>query len=301
MKGFRHSIRNFFGFSRAQTNGFVVLLFIVVVALLSKPVYHAWISQRSPDFSGERTLLDSLTRQWEYQQQEKNKIPLSEEMTVTLFEFNPNTVTEQELLALGFSERLAKRFMNYRTKGGTFRIKSDLKKLYGMDSSFYASLEPYIQLPEKLQPDGKPGSVAKMISPKSIVPFDLNRADTAQLLSIYGVGPVFAKRIFKYRESLGGFIHTEQVKEIYGLDSTVVKEILKSTFLDKDFSPRKININTADEKLLSAHPYFSRKAAKAIVTYRFQHGNFRSVDDLRKINLLEGSTIDKIQPYLAFE
>jgi competence ComEA-like helix-hairpin-helix protein len=65
--------------------------------------------------------------------------------------------------------------------------------------------------------------------------------------------------------------------------------------------PQTININTADETLLSSHPYFSKKIARAIVSYRFQHGNFKSVDDLGKINLLDAKTIDKIYPYLAVE
>lgn len=296
MKNLRYRIRNFFGFSRTQTNGFVALLVIISVALFSKPVYHAWISSRPVDFSKERKTLDSLTAQWELQKKEANHIPPAEESTVAFFEFNPNTVTEDELKALGFSERVKKGLLNYRAKGGVFRIKSDVKKLYGMDSAFYRNLYPFIQLPEKIAHEN-PTSESK----KEITAFDINEADTTQFKQIYGIGPILAKRIIKYREELGGFIKNDQLNEVYGLDSVVINRVLKSSFLAADFIPRKININTADETVLSSHPYFSKKMGKAIVTYRFQHGNYRAVDDLRKIDLMDKKVIDKIYAYLTVE
>ena len=298
MKSLKHLIRNFFGFSRAQTNGFVALLVIISVALFSQPVYHAWVSNRSVDFSKERMTLDSLVAQWELQKKESNRIPLDEEIAVTLFEFNPNTVTKDELKALGFSERLAMRLVKYRSKGGEFRIKSDLRKLYGMDSTFYKSLSPFIQLPERITYEKK---ATPFVSDKKLTAFNLNDADTTQLQRIYGIGPVLAKRIVKYRERLGGFIRRDQLNEVYGLDSTVVNQIFKASFLSDNFSPRKININSADEELLSSHPYFSQKAARAIVTYRFQHGKYQSVDDLRKIELMDKKVVDKIYPYLTVD
>jgi competence protein ComEA len=84
------------------------------------------------------------------------------------------------------------------------------------------------------------------------------------------------------------------------LDSAVVKRLLKSSFLSEHFSPRRINVNTATERDLSIHPYLPVSAAKAIVSYRFQHGDLTSVEDLRKIPILDEKTIQKITPYLEF-
>ncbi len=297
LKNLKHQVRSFFGFSRAETNGFVLLLIIISIVLFSKPVYHAWVSNRPVDFSKEKKTLDSLTAHWELRKKELNSIPADEAIAVTFFEFNPNTATPEELEALGFSERLKKGLINYRAKGGEFRIKSDLKKLYGMDSAFYESLYPFIQLPEKITYE----KAALPETKKKSEVFNLNEADTTQFKKIYGIGPVLAKRIVKYRERLGGFVTADQLGEVYGLDSVVVKQILKSSFLNDNFMPRKININTADEVLLSSHPYSSKKVARTIVTYRFQHGSFQSVDDLRKINLLDKKIVDKIYPYLTIE
>lgn len=298
MKSIRYLIRNFFGFSRAQTNGFVVLLVVIFAALFSKPMYHSWVSNRTVDFSKEGKILDSLTAQWELQKVELNYIPVHNEIVVALSDFNPNEVTTNGLIGLGFSERMANRLINFRSKGGEFRIKSDLKKLYGMDSAFYKRLFPFIQLPEAITYQIK---TTPFNTERKVIAFNLNEADTIQLQRIFGVGPVLAKRIIKYRERLGGFVSNDQLKEVYGLDSAVVKKIVKASFLTENFIPRKININTADEAVLSAHPYASRKIASAIVTYRFQHGNYQSIDDLRKIEIMDKRIVDKIYIYLAVE
>lgn len=299
MKGLRHHIRNFFGFSRAQTNGLVLLLAVAMLALFSKPVYHSWVSSRQPDFSKETKTLDSLTAIWESAMEEQNSIPIEDEIAVVMFPFNPNSVTADELKILGFSDRLSKGLQNYRAAGGSFRIKSDLKKLYGMDSAFYKNIYPFILLPEEVKSEKQPLKYTR--AEKEIEKFNLNEADSTQLQRVYGIGPVLARRIVKYRERLGGFVSVNQLKEVYGLDSLVIQKLVMASFLSPGFAPNTININTADEKTLTVHPYFSKRLAQAIVTYRFQHGNFQSVDDLRKIQLMNEPTILKILPYVAVE
>ena len=298
VKNIKNKIRTFFGFSRAQTNGFVALLIILSIVIFSEPVYHAWISNRPIDFSTESKTLDSLTALWQAEPviRKKADIPTDKHNRVKLFAFNPNTATKDDLQVLGFSDRLMKGLLNYRAKGGEFRVKSDLKKLYGMDTTFFKRLLPFIQLPERIAYE-KPTPELK----KKPSLFNLNLADSSQFQQIYGIGPVLAKRIVKYRDRLGGFVRQDQLFEVYGLDSIVVEQILKVSFLPANESPQKLNINTTDEKMLSSHPYFSKKIARAIVTYRFQHGNYQSVDDLRRINLIDENTMIKIFPYLTVD
>ena len=66
------------------------------------------------------------------------------------FPFNPNTITEDSLQMLGFSQRQAASIIKYRTKGGKFRVKRDFAKMYVVDSVKYAALEPFILLPDRL-------------------------------------------------------------------------------------------------------------------------------------------------------
>lgn len=295
LKTIRIWIRNVFGFSGREVNGFIILLPLMLLIILAEPIYHLWVSNRVPDFTTETKILDSLKSRWATAENAAESGQLN-----VLFDFNPNTASIDELRTLGFSESLSTRIANYRQKGGQFRIKSDLLKIYGIDSSFYHQLYSHILLPERNERNftRKDSSVVKHKRNDLLVSFDLNTADSAQLKSIYGIGPTLAARIIRFRSGLGGFIKGEQLNEVYGLDSAVVKRLRKVSFIANDFVPKKINMNEAGEKELSAHPYIKRNVANALVAYRFQHGNFRHVEDIRKVSMLKPEEIERILPYL---
>jgi competence protein ComEA len=294
----RRWIRNFFAFSRAEINGFILLIPLAVIIVFSEPFYRWWQSSRPVDFAAERARLDSLSAFWI--QQEINQAPEEDDLPVMRFHFNPNSATEEELIALGFSAGLARRLINYRNSGGQFRWRSDMLKLYGMDSSFFQSLEPWIALPAAKEPAEEPSQGAA-VKPtvREVVRFNLNHADTALLKTIYGIGSRLSARIVNYRNSLGGFLLRDQLYEVYGLDSTVIGRLMEASFIEDDFYPRTLNINTASEDELAIHPYISRRMARAMVTYRFQHGKYQSVEDLRKILQFDENQLNKLRPYLA--
>jgi|GEM_PF-6319721 len=66
-----------------------------------------------------------------------------------LYEFNPNELSMEEALELGFGHYAATSLMNYLAKGGIIRHKEDLMKLYGMDEKKFIKLKPFIILDEK--------------------------------------------------------------------------------------------------------------------------------------------------------
>jgi competence ComEA-like helix-hairpin-helix protein len=131
--------------------------------------------------------------------------------------------------------------------------------------------------------------------------FDLNLADTVQLKSIYGIGPVIARRIITYRSSLGGFIMHEQLYEVWGLDSTVVSRLTDKSVITPDFTPNKLAINHCGEQELARHPYLRTKLARAIVNYRLQHGSFEAVEDLTKIAAIDEKAFQRIKPYIRLD
>jgi competence protein ComEA len=298
----RKLVRSFFGFSRTETNGFLVLFPIIFIALFSEPIYTYWRSSRKADFSAESHYLDSLVASLEKQKALTNATQYKPERK--LFAFNPNEATQDELVEIGFSGTVASRIVNYRSKGGEFRTKKDLLKIYGMDSLFFSEVKPFILLPETFKKkDFTSTNFAKLPSTKKteVVRFDLNKADTSQLKSIYGIGEKLSLRIIKYRESLGGFVRQEQLKEVFGLDSAVVIKLSENSFIDENFQYIKLNLNTATEQELDRHPYLNRNEAKAIVGYRFQHGKFTTVDELQKIQVLNVETFKKVKFYLLVE
>jgi len=290
-------VRSFFGFSRFETNGFLLLLPLLFIVVFSEPIYRAWITSHPIDSTAERKLLDSLTATWEW-----NKKDSPADQSIHFFRFDPNTANMQEFDSLGLSEHQAKSIVNYRTKGGKFRIKTDLKKIYGIDSLWFKNAYAYIDLPEQKEQKQKEPLVSKFPERKlEITRFDLNKADTSQLVKIYGIGSKLALRITKYRDKLGGFVAMNQLKEVYGLDSIVIGNLQKKCFIDSDFKPAVLNFNQSSEQELAAHPYLGRQIAKSITTYRFQHGSFKSIDDLAKIKSLNEQVLDKMKPYFTLE
>ena len=167
------------------------------------------------------------------------------------FEFDPNSVTLEELCRLGFSERQAQVILNYRDKGGRFRSEQDFAKMYVVDSAAFARLEPYIRIPK----------------------IDLNAADSEALLSLRGIGPYYASKILAYRRRLGGsFSSLDQLLEIEGFDSERLDGFRNDVELRRP--PSGFNIWEATKEQLEAHPYIGAYAAKGIIRFK------RTVDTL---------------------
>lgn len=290
-------LRAFFGLSRGEINGFLILLPLILVIVFVIPLYQQWSASRTQDFSKEIHELDSLTALWKWDEPKDSTV-----RERILFHFNPNTVTKEELNQLGFSNFLAQRIINYRTKGGKFFIKADVRKIYGMDTMLFQKLYSFINLPIErtfAKKEDEKGKESKSFIAKKKEKFDLNLADSTQLISVFGIGAKLSVRIIKYRDKLGGFVHPDQLKEVFGLDTLVISELKKVSFITEDFAPRFVLVNKATEKELAAHPYIKYALAKAIASYRFQHGEFKSVEDIKKIALVDESLFQKIKPYIS--
>lgn len=298
MNPVRKFVRDLFGFSGNEINGFLILLPLMLTMLFSEPLYRAWVSRTARYYPAEERRLDSLITHWDNSRLPGVERPAPQE--IALFPFDPNIATVTELRQLGLSEISSKRIAAYRRKGGVFRVKSDLLKIYGLDSSLYKRLYTYIKLPprrvfqEKVRGSASPAQRTG----RDDKTFDINSADTILLKSVYGIGPTLAARILRFRDALGGFVRKDQLYEVYGLDSAVVERLMAVCFLDPDFTPRQLNINTAGERELAAHPYIRGKIAAALVTYRFQHGHFGSVNDIKRVSVIGTRGAERILPYI---
>jgi competence protein ComEA len=298
MERLRQWIRNWLGFSRTEVNGFLILLPLMVIVIISEPLYRLYLSTRPRDFTMEERKLDSLIAAWNSAKKPKDPDTVISVQTRSLSFFDPNKISVTALKGLGFTDHLSRRIANYREKGGVFRIKGDLMKIYGMDSTFYHKLYPYIMLPDRLPMKEVSQRIEKVEKQNVVEKFDLNKADTSTLKNIFGIGSARAARIIKFRTRLGGFVKEDQLYEVYGLDSTVVKTLIGASYVDKNFEPEKLDINESDESIFSAHPYGGRRLAKALAAYRYQHGNFKNIDDIKKISILTSADAEKLLPYL---
>jgi DNA uptake protein ComE-like DNA-binding protein len=308
-------LRNFLGFSRSETNGFIILLLLMVISLampfISKKIYIT--HQSSIHSQHDKTTLDSLLLELENNIEIKKEA--SNERRFRSFDLNKSST--QHLEEAGFPAYLAERIVNYRNKVKAFESKEELLKIYGMDSAFYQKIKPYVTLTkipkensielEKKQPKefknewDKNSSSKEKKRPKETIRFNINEADHVQLQMIYGIGPTYSERIIKYRKYLGGFHSLQQLNEVYGLQKEEIDSLKKYTFVDREHRVKTLNLNQLDADSLVKHPYISYKEANLIVNYRKQHGNFKSVADLLSIKVLDSAWIKKVSPYVTFD
>ncbi len=216
---------------------------------------------------------------------------------VSFFDFDPNTVTKEEMSNLGFSNRVATNIHTYRKKGGHFKIKSDLLKIYGFDTSLYVKITGFINLPDSI-PIAEP-MLDTLIVAKEKIRIGLNSADTAQLKKLAGIGDVFATRIVKYREKLGGFHSKKQLLEVYGMQTSRYKKFEDQVFVDSPVY--QIEINFASQKDLQAHPYLNYDQARTIIKHRNKNGPFGSIEEILTEGLLDENSYEKLAPYITVE
>lgn len=213
------------------------------------------------------------------------------------FPFNPNDLPEEKWKELGFDDKQIKIIKKYEAKGGKFYKKEDLKKIYGISSSEYEVLEPYIQIPgENKTFSKKEKQIYK--SEKNTEVIELNSADTTELKKLKGIGTWFAKKIIAYRTKLGGFYRKEQLLEVKGLDSAKYAAFKDYVSVNK-YLIKTINVNTAGFDDLKTHPYIGYNIALSLTNLRQVHGKFSSVSDIKKSVLVTEKIYEKISPYLS--
>jgi DNA uptake protein ComE-like DNA-binding protein len=226
---------------------------------------------------------------------EKKEHSLTSEVRI-YSDFDPNVISANEMARIGFPEFLIVRIEKYRKAGGKFKTKEDLNKIYGMKRELYEKLEAHIKIPEER-------IIEKREDLRAVKrEYDINLADSTALKSLKGIGPVFAQRIIKYRQALGGFVNIDQIREVYGFSDSLFLSLKDQLKLDTLVVVRKININQVDLSQLKKHPYFrEHPLSNALINYRKMNGYYTKLEDLKKVHLMNDSILIKIEPYLTFE
>ncbi|MBK8344038.1 MAG: helix-hairpin-helix domain-containing protein [Bacteroidetes bacterium] len=214
--------------------------------------------------------------------------------SITLFEFNPNTISKEQWEQLGVSKFAAERLVNYVAKGGKFKSKSDLLKTYGFTQEDFERLEPYI----KIDSIENVKSVNNTLPDIAInrVTTNINTASKEQFMQL-GFSADNAMRIIKFRENAGGIYSSEQLTSLFGIDMAVLSEAQPFLVADEN-EIVKLNINTATTSTLAAHIYISDEMAQAIVDYRNATGKFYSLSEIRKVPGMYAGLFEKLKPYL---
>ncbi len=330
----RNIIDDYFNYTRTERNGIYILLIIIAILIASNLYYN----QVSPevelhDYSRLETKLaeiDSIqnVKQKEYENRKgkKSKFTINQSFATSEknyssnqskkkkslpaalsldAQFNPNTITKEELIAIGIPSRVANTWTNFIAKGGRFDSGEDIAKIYGLSSTHQDQLKPFISIPQK---ETKIDSVSTIIQkdsfaikakikyPKVALNIDINQTIPEELQLIYGIGPALSKRILKYRDKLGGFVDSTQLAEVWGLQDSTLTQLYENTIIQGDV--KKININTSSLDELKEHPYIKYNQAKVIVRYRDNHGHYENWENVLKVRVIKADS--KLKAYLNY-
>ncbi len=288
----KHFFKTQLYFNRRERNGIVVLIVLMIAVNLVLALRKT--NQQSTEIDNSDFLV--WIQQMEDSIKEVNR--RQDRVVPVLFRFDPNQVSEEQLVRLGAPQRLASTIVRYRLKGGLFKQPEDLKKIYGMPQELLSSWMPYVDIPKKENTTNRQEVLEYQQKKPKDVFIDLNTADTTQLKLVAGIGSYFANKIVAYRTELGGFHSYNQLTEIFLIDSVKVKSWKNQLKLDtKEIV--KLKINEASVNDLSSHPYINYRTANAIVSYRTQHGYYAELREIQKSHLIDESIFRKIAPYLS--
>lgn len=218
--------------------------------------------------------------------------------------FDPNTADSAELVDMGIPIFIARNMLRYREKGGRFKTAAALSRIYGMDSSLFKQLKPFVQITANIPPESvlrkedtvevkPPYEKTEKFAEGTLV--DLNSADTVLLKQVPGIGSFLARKIVAYRNRLGGFVAVDQLQDI-----KQIKVSLNKWFTVSGKPLRYLEINNWGLDALRSHPYMDFYKAKAIIEYRRKRGNIKSLSQLSLFEEFSEKDLKRLSPYLKF-
>lgn len=296
-------LREYFNFSRKEKYGIIILCGLIMLAIVAKQLVPKFIVRKPADITAYEKQIDRFLKSVDSLKVSADSHHVKK--GYEYFYFDPNTATDNEWVRLGMNERQIRNIRNYQAKGGHFKEKTDLKKLYTIPVTLYENLEPYITIIGSQQdkhiyekePDKISGPSENKISIKTPIIVELNTTDSATLTQLSGIGPVFASRIIKYRNMLGGFVNIQQLNEVYGVKQELVERLASQITIDTT-QLQKISINTLAFRDLTKHPYLNAQQARGILKYRELQGSIKSLDELKRNHILTEEDIQKLSPYI---
>ncbi len=126
---------------------------------------------------------------------------------------------------------------------------------------------------------------------------DLNSCSAAELEQLPGIGPVLSVRIIKYRALLGGFVSKEQLGEVYGLDSSVVRMVSERVTLTRE-AVTPLLLDSVSFGSLARHPYVGHEMARLITAYRSLSTAPLTLGSLVGSKVITPQQAERLAPYV---
>ncbi|MBQ7855530.1 MAG: helix-hairpin-helix domain-containing protein [Alistipes sp.] len=277
--------------SRQNIRGIVtiVIMAVVIVLLLyiGKPRVEYYIAERNKVHTTEQSLSVEQRRD-------------------TLFVFDPNTVSYEQLRLLGLDKRTAVGIIKYRTGGKVFSIVEDFALCYGVSDSIYARLKPYIRIADKfkLQPQPKSHTAdtkrESRFSPRPFEPFRIDTVGVEYLRKI-GFSTRQARTLIEYRDrNAEGILDMNELRDCYAV-SKEMADSLQHFIIFPEPKPYggKVEINSADSAALRSVAGIGTKTVVAIMEYRKLLGGFYSIEQIAELKCVTNENFERISKQIC--
>ncbi|MFP9114818.1 ComEA family DNA-binding protein [Flavobacterium sp. RHBU_3] len=282
-------------FTSGQRKGILTLVLLIIV------VQGVWffIGRVSPSASK----VSNEEKQWLAQQVKLDALKAKADSTShKIYPFNPNFISDYKGYTLGMTSLQIDKLKAFRAKNQWINSADDFKKVTGVSDSLLVVISPYFKFPDwvnkKNNTNFKQQVTAVVAKPgdynekpyktekkaTEVKQLDINEALEEDLVSVYGIGPAFAKKILRRRADLGAFVSMEQMDDFKEFSPEAVAGLKKLFKVGANPQVNKINVNTASLQQLSRFPYLNKDVARTIITERSMNGKIDNFDELSKIN-----------------
>lgn len=268
-------IREYFYFTRGERNGTIILVVIMLFIFVFPYVYNRYekssVYNPDPEFIREVNAFYNRPGRENRDIENKSGLVFTSSAPVLLTD---TTVLKQSQLP-----------------GESVNQKSQVSGESGMLQSNVPG--------ESVNPQSHVTDSLRRVTYKSVISgtmiIDINTADTSELMLIRGIGPVFSRRIIKYRDILGGYHDVSQLLEVYGIDENRYLEVKAFIFADKS-QVVKLCPLTDEFGVLLRHPYLEYEQVSEIFRLRSLN-KLSKPEDLLQSDAFNEEDLMRINPY----
>ena len=219
----------------------------------------------------------------------------------TLFFFDPNTVTYDELRMLGFDKRTAVGIVKYRTAGKVFGIAEELALCYGVTDSMFARVRPYIRIsrefatkPNRERIDTLREERKPRFSPRPFEPFAIDTVGV-EYLRLIGFSTRQAEALIEYRNRGKGIFSMNELRDCYAVSEEMADSLSHFVILSvRDPYEGLIEINSADSTTLRGVRGIGEKTVVAVMEYRKLLGGFVRKEQISELKCVTSENFMRI-------
>ena len=211
-------IKDYLTFNRTEQKGIAILLLILFGLILAN-IFIPTGTTRSPvDFTEFEKEIMEFENNWQKARgEEKKRFPPADDSTRKVYGKTPagftielNSADTFDLQRLrGIGPSFARRIVSYRHRLGGYIRKEQLLEVFGMDSTRYFAIVPYI-----------------VVIPDSVVRIDLNKITFKELLRHPYFTFELTKAIMIYRKTNKRFNSLEELRLLDGINDSLFLRIV---------------------------------------------------------------------------